>query len=75
MHVTRCTTSRSLGISPGALVFRRDMFLELPIIADLLQIQQNRQALINENLRRQNIVILSARSHKTLHFRPVWERM
>jgi len=54
MHVTRCATSRSLGISPGALVFRRDMFLDLPIIADLLQIQQNRQVLIDENLRRQN---------------------
>ena len=54
MHVTRCATSRALGISPGVLVFRRDMFLDLPIIADLMQIQQKRQIMIDENLIRQN---------------------
>ena len=54
IHITRCTTSRSLGISPGTLVFCREMFLDLPIIVDLLQIQQNRHVLIGENLRRQN---------------------
>ena len=54
MHVTRCATSRSLGISPGVLVFRRDMLLDLPIIVDLLQIQQRRQTMIDENLIHQN---------------------
>ena len=54
MHVTRCATSRSLGISPGALVFRRDMLLDLPIIVDLLKIQQRRQIMIDDNLMRQN---------------------
>ena len=54
MHVTRCAVSRSLGTSPGALVFRRDMLLDLPIVVDLYQIQQRRQAIIDENLMRQN---------------------
>ena len=54
MHVTRCATSRSLGISPGALVFRRDMLLDLPIIVDLVQKQQGRQIMIDDNLMRQN---------------------
>ena len=54
MHVTRCAVSRALGISPGALVFRRDMFLDLPIMVDLVRIQQRRQLMIDENLMRQN---------------------
>ena len=53
-HATRCGVNRSLGISSGALVFQRDMFLDLPIVADLLLIQRKRQVLIDENLRRQN---------------------
>ena len=55
MHATRCAVNRSLGISPGALVFQRDMFLNLPIIADIISIRNRRQILIDENLRRQNI--------------------
>ena len=54
MHVMRCAVSRSLGVAPGNLVFQRDMFLELPLVADLVTIQERRQVLINENLRRQN---------------------
>lgn len=55
MHATRCGVSRSLGISSGAFVFHRDMFLDLPVVADLLLIQERRQILIDENLRRQNL--------------------
>lgn len=54
VHATRCTVSSVLGISPGALVYQRDMFLDLPIVADLLTIRDKRQVLIDENLRRQN---------------------
>ena len=54
MHVTQCAVSRTLGISPGALVFRRDMFLDLPIMVDLVRIQQRRQLMIDENRMRQN---------------------
>lgn len=55
MHAMRCSVSRSLGVSPGAMVFHRDMILDIPIIADLLSIQNRRQVLIDENLRRQNL--------------------
>jgi hypothetical protein len=54
MHATRCSVSSSLHSSPGALVFRRDMFVDVPLIGDLLTIQQHRQHIIDENLRRQN---------------------
>lgn len=53
-HITRCAIPRSLGTSPGALILQRDMLLDLPIITDLFRIQQRRQVLIDENLRRQN---------------------
>jgi hypothetical protein len=55
MHATRCAVSRSLGISPGAMAFHRDMLLNIPVIADLLAIQTKRQTLIDENLRRVNL--------------------
>ena len=55
IHVTRCAVSKSIGMAPGALVFCRDMFINLPIIADLIRIQEHRQELINDNLRRQNL--------------------
>jgi hypothetical protein len=55
MHATRCAVHRTLGISPGALVYQRDMFLDLPIIADLVLLQEKRQVMIDENLRRQNL--------------------
>ena len=54
IHITRCAVSRSLGVSPGALVFRRDMFLDIPIISDPVEIQRKRQVIVDENLRRQN---------------------
>jgi len=34
-HASRATLHRSLNNSPGALVFHRDMFLDIPLIADL----------------------------------------
>lgn len=44
-HVTRCAISRSLGTSPGALIFQRDILLDLPIITDLLRIQQKKASI------------------------------
>jgi transposase InsO family protein len=54
MHATRCAVNRTLGTSPGALAFRRDMLLDVPLIADWLTVQQNRQALVDANILRQN---------------------
>ena len=42
MHATRAATSESLsGNSPGALAFSRDMFLDIPLYADMLAIRNN----------------------------------
>ena len=55
MHATRTAVSQSLGNnSPGSLAFKRDMFLNVPLLADLQTIRDKRQTLIDENLRRQN---------------------
>jgi hypothetical protein len=42
-------------MSPGAFVFLQDMFLDIPIIANLQIIQERQQVLINENLRQHNL--------------------
>ena len=49
-YAARATIHSSMKISPGALVFQRDMLLDIPLIADLHLLQQKRQALINERL-------------------------
>ena len=54
MHATRCAVSASLHTSPGAMVFHRDMIMDIPLIADLATIRNRRQHLVNENLRREN---------------------
>ena len=54
MHATRCSYTKSIGMTPGAMAFHRDMFFDLPIVADLLSIRDERQGMIDENLRRQN---------------------
>jgi transposase InsO family protein len=53
-YAMRCTIHRTLGISPGALVFHRDMLMDIPFVADLLLLRDKRQALIDYNLRREN---------------------
>eukprot|EP00957_Ditylum_brightwellii_P194460 14810218-Ditylum_brightwellii.AAC.1 len=55
MHATRCTLSQALGTSLGAMVFQRDMFTNLPVVADLVSIRDRCQELINEHLHRQNV--------------------
>ena len=54
MHVLRATYSRVLNSSPGALIYGRDMFLDLPVVADWITIQNKRQRAIDANLRYQN---------------------
>ena len=38
----------TLNMSPGALVFRRYMILNIPLITDLLQLHERRQIIIDE---------------------------
>jgi len=55
MHACRCASNESLGhYSPGALVFNRDMLLNIPIIADIVTLQQHRQAKIDQRVLRAN---------------------
>ena len=55
MHACRSACSSSLGYnSPGALAFNRDMFMDIPLIADILAIRNNRQLLVDRRLLREN---------------------
>ena len=54
MHATRCALNNTMKTSPGALTFRTDMFVDVPIMADLIAIRKNRQQLIDTNLARHN---------------------
>jgi hypothetical protein len=53
-NLVRVGVRSTLGSSPGNLVFNRDMFLNIPLIADWHAITQRQEHLINENLMRQN---------------------
>ncbi len=54
MHAMRAGIHLTLGSSPGSLVFNRDMFLNIPLIADWHAITQKRELLIHENLTQKN---------------------
>jgi hypothetical protein len=54
MHAMRTTVATTLGSAPGALAFSRDMFLNVPLIADWQAIARVREHHVNENLRRAN---------------------
>ena len=53
-HAMRAGIHTTLGSSPGSLVFNRDMFLNIPLIADWHAITLKREHLIHENLLREN---------------------
>ena len=40
----------TLNMSPGALVFQRDMVLNIPLITDLLHLHEQRQVIIDDRL-------------------------
>jgi hypothetical protein len=54
MHAVRAGMHSTLGSSPGSLVFNRDMFLNIPLIADWHAVTKRREHLVNENLMREN---------------------
>ena len=53
-HATRCAVHKTLQHSPGEIVFNRDMFVDVPVMTDLIALRERRQLLIDENLRRHN---------------------
>ena len=54
IHAIHSSIHTTLGSSPGSLVFDRDMFLNIPLIADWYAITQKHEHLINKNLMREN---------------------
>ena len=54
MHAMRVGMHTTLGSSPGNLVFNRDKFLNIPLIADWHAITLKQEHLIHENLLREN---------------------
>ncbi len=51
MHAMQTTVATTLGSTPGALAFTRDMFLNVPLIADWQAIARTCDHHVNENLR------------------------
>lgn len=55
MHAARCAANSQLNnYSPGAIAFKRDMFLDIPFVADLVLLQRTRQMKIDERLLKAN---------------------
>ena len=50
MHAMHTMVATTLGSTPGALASSRDMFLNLPLIADWKAIASRRKHHVNENL-------------------------
>ena len=53
-HALRSTVHRTLQTTPGAAVFNRDMLLDVPYIANWIQLRERKQQKIDNNLRRAN---------------------
>ena len=54
MHAMRTTVSTTLGSTPGAPAFSRDMFLNIPLVADWKAKATCHKHHVNENLCRAN---------------------
>ncbi len=54
MHAVRAGMHSTFGSSLGSLIFNRDMFLNIPLIADWHAVTKRREHLVNENLMREN---------------------
>ena len=50
MHAMHTGVHTTLGSSPGSVVFHRDMFPNIPLIADWHAITQKHEHSVNENL-------------------------
>jgi hypothetical protein len=53
-HAARTAFHSTLKTSPGALVFGRDMLIDIPVLADLQLLKDQRQQVIDKNLERAN---------------------
>ncbi len=51
IHAMQNTVATTLGSTPGVLAFARDMFLNVPLIADWQAIARTHEHHVDENLR------------------------
>ena len=61
MHAMRTVVATSLGSTPGALAFSRDIILNIPLVADWLAITHN----VNKGLMRTCVVKMQSVDHMT----------
>ena len=54
MHAMRCSINHTMETSPGAMVFNRDMLINVPLLSNLIAIKDRRQQVIDNNLMRTN---------------------
>ena len=55
MKACRCATNGTLGhYTSGALAFKRDMLMNIPLVSDIIALQNKRQELIDERLLKSN---------------------
>ena len=71
-HALRASVSASRQSTPGALVFNRDMFLNVPLIADFYALRGRRELLIQETARRGN---LKRRHYDYVIGQQVWKKL
>ena len=55
MHATHCASHGSLlNLSPDAVTFWRDMFLDIPLISDVLTLQEAHQEQVDQHVLQAN---------------------
>ena len=53
-YAVRVCIHKTYGLSPGSIVFKRDMLLPIPVVVNLEMLRNKRQALIDQNNLREN---------------------
>ena len=53
-YAVRVCVHKTYGVSPGSIVFQRDMLLPIPIIVNLQLLREKRQAIIDQNNLKEN---------------------
>jgi hypothetical protein len=54
LHASQATIHCTVGMTPGGIVFNRDMFLNIPLLTDFHLLQARRQVVIDDNLQCDN---------------------
>jgi hypothetical protein len=54
LHASCATMHRTLGMTPGAIIFNRNMFLNIPLLTNFHLLQTRQQAVIDDNLHQSN---------------------